>query len=124
MLPTHCIGKRPCQKVRWLAANLRAGCREHVSGYHMAVVAGVVFFVVRAPLALAPALAVVSRCAARLVLVGFPGGEQLERLVKAPHPAQLADMCSITSRWPKGTAKLLGKRKVEMLLASPSAPAH
>jgi competence protein ComEC len=30
---------------------------EHVSGYHMALVAGVVFFVVRALLALSPALA-------------------------------------------------------------------
>src|SRR6266704_1294103 len=56
--PNHILGSHPCKKTPFLAPNLHSAASGHVSGYHMAVVAGVVFFAVRALLALIPALTV------------------------------------------------------------------
>jgi hypothetical protein len=53
--PRHGLGSSQCKNPLSLAANLHSEATEHMSGYHMAVVAGVVFFVLRALFALMPA---------------------------------------------------------------------
>jgi competence protein ComEC len=55
--PALSPGKRSSQNPKLNGHNWGQCAHRHVSGYHMAVVAGVVFFVVRALLALAPVLA-------------------------------------------------------------------
>ena len=53
--PRHKSGSIQCKKSPSLVANLHVRATEHVSGYHMAVVAGMIFFAVRAVFALLPA---------------------------------------------------------------------
>jgi hypothetical protein len=53
--PTRFSGSGAEEKSLFHRHNLREPALEHVSGYHMAVVAGVVFFVLRALFALMPA---------------------------------------------------------------------
>src|SRR6476646_7215164 len=53
--PRRKPGSSQCKKSPSLAANLHPPATEHVSGYHMAVVAGMIFFAVRALFALLPA---------------------------------------------------------------------
>jgi hypothetical protein len=55
-LPGALAGKRPAGRNPVIAGHLwEAEPSEHVTGYHMAVVAGMIFFAVRALFALLPA---------------------------------------------------------------------
>jgi hypothetical protein len=52
--PSRSRGKQSSEITSFLADKLSAFGTEHVSGYHMAVVAGIMFFTVRALFALMP----------------------------------------------------------------------